>query len=101
MQGAITTETISYLAAIAAGLGLIVRELQWRSSDAKPPKANGNGENLIRRLIAEHERDCSNADEIKKEFAQIRTDIRALERNVSQDIRGVHERLDRVIESRQ
>lgn len=98
MQNTLTTETISTLAAIAAGLGLIVRELQWRASDTKPP--NGNGENLLRRLIAEHERDCSNAGEIKREFAQIRSDIRALERNVSEDIRGVHERLDRVIEGR-
>jgi Tfp pilus assembly protein PilO len=61
---------------------------------------NSTGENLLRRLLAEHERDCSNVDEIKREIVQVRADIRTLERNVSEDIRGVHERLDRVIESR-
>ena len=98
-----TPETLSYLAAVAAGLGLIVRELQWRNSATTPP-SNGNGDNFLRRLIAEHERDCSHNDEMKRQFAELRAeykrDFAGLERNVSGDIRGVHERLDRVIERR-
>lgn len=82
MQSTVTPEVISYIAAAAAGLGLIVRELQRRNG-------NGNHDDRIRRMIAEHERNCIWA-------AEMRDEIRSLRSEMNHGFDKTQERLDKL-----
>lgn len=70
------------------------------------PASNGHGvsANYMRAFVAENCRDCAQVAEIKREIKELRQEYKAdfagLERNLAEDIRGVHERLDRVIEGK-
>ncbi len=69
------------------------------SLNGSPPSSNGNGngkpatQSYVDLRLLQHERDCPNAVEVKAELGKLRSEL-------STGLRGVHERLDRVIERR-
>ncbi len=89
---------LAFLALIVLGI------LQVRGGRvSKPASGNDtpvNGQpvsaNYVKRVVAEHERDCK----VREEIAALRREMNAGFASASEDFRGVHERLDRVIERR-
>jgi len=80
--------------------------VQAASVSEGEPSSNGKrpSEKDVRLLMAQNCQECKQVQDIKTQIAELRTeykrDFAGLERNVSEHIRGVHERLDRVIERR-
>ena len=88
---------LAFLAVVALGV------VQLRANKAKAASEHDtptNGQpvsaNYVKRLVAEHERDCK----VREEIEELRKEMQAGFRNVSEDFRGVHERLDRSYERR-
>jgi hypothetical protein len=65
-------------------------------NSSEPVNGNPVSANYVKRVVAEHERDCK----VREEIEELRKEMQAGFRNVSEDFRGVHERLDRSYERR-
>jgi hypothetical protein len=97
----------AFLAVVVVAVVLGKPYLDKRRAEEPPVQGPGamaastNGtSDKVRVLINEACKDCRQVTDIKTEIAALRADFRGLEHNVATDIRGVHERLDRVIERR-
>lgn len=77
---------------------IYVQRTTGRTASTSDTPTNGQpvSANFVRRIVAEHERDCGMHEDLEK----LRHDMQTGFTNVGIDIRGVHERLDRVIEKR-
>lgn len=75
---------------------IYVQRTTGRITSVHDTPTNGSpvSANYVKRLVAEHERDCK----VREEIAALRREMNAGFANVSDDFRNLHERLDRAVE---